>query len=82
MKDDLVVVAGGGGFIGGHLVGRLLAEGDFPRRIRVLIRTLGRIVEDRLHVHHGACGQTLRLGQRVLRLPEEVEAGNRDQVDA
>jgi GDP-L-fucose synthase len=27
MQDQLVVVAGGGGFIGGHLVGRLLDEG-------------------------------------------------------
>ena len=26
-KDGTVLVAGGGGFIGGHLVGRLLADG-------------------------------------------------------
>jgi GDP-D-mannose 3', 5'-epimerase len=32
-QHDLVVVAGGGGFIGGHLVAALRAEG---RRIRVV----------------------------------------------
>ena len=33
-KDDLVLVAGGGGFIGGHLVGRLLESGF--RRVRAV----------------------------------------------
>jgi GDP-D-mannose 3', 5'-epimerase len=33
MSDDLVVVAGGGGFIGGHLVANLLSEGHRVRSI-------------------------------------------------
>lgn len=40
----------------GHFVGRLFTEGDEPRGIGVLIRALGRIVESRLHVYHGALG--------------------------
>jgi len=33
MSGDLVVVAGGGGFIGGHLVANLLSEGHRVRPV-------------------------------------------------
>lgn len=35
MRDDLVVVAGGGGFIGGHLAAALLADGQPVRAVDV-----------------------------------------------
>jgi nucleoside-diphosphate-sugar epimerase len=35
MNRKLVVVAGGGGFIGGHLVARLLEEGNIVRSVDI-----------------------------------------------
>ena len=41
MSGDLVVVAGGGGFIGGHLVANLLSEGHRVRSVDLKPPTSG-----------------------------------------
>ena len=49
MSGDLVVVAGGGGFIGGHLVANLLSEGH-----RVSARSIIKPLDEWYQVHEDA----------------------------
>ncbi len=55
MAKDLIVVAGGGGFIGGHLVGDLLSDGYAVRSVDV------KPTSDWYQVHSGAENVTLDL---------------------
>jgi F420H(2)-dependent quinone reductase len=55
MPRDLIVVAGGGGFLGGHLVKRLLAEGSDVRAVDV------KPLEEWSQSHDGAENLTLDL---------------------
>jgi len=66
MQEDVTVVAGGGGFIGGHLVAHLINEGH---RVRSVDR---KPVDEWYQVHDGVDNRTLDL-QQVEACREAVE---------
>ncbi|MDP9452388.1 MAG: NAD-dependent epimerase/dehydratase family protein [Actinomycetota bacterium] len=66
MQEDVTVVAGGGGFIGGHLVAHLIDEGH---RVRSVDR---KPVDEWYQVHDGVDNRTLDL-QQVEACREAVE---------
>ena len=59
MKEGLIVVTGAGGFIGGHLVGRLLAEGE--TRLRAVDR---KPLDQWFQVHDGVENRVADLTRR------------------
>lgn len=70
MSGELVVVAGGGGFIGGHLVANLLSEGHRVRSVD--LKPLGEWYQ----VHDGA--ENLILDLRLMEACTEALAGADD----
>ena len=79
MSEDVILVAGGGGFIGGHLVGAL-REGTDAQIRSVDIKPLDRWYQRFDHVENleldlrepEACGEALRGAQQVYNLAADM----------